>query len=114
MSDVLFLTHRVPYPPNRGDRIRSYHLLRYLAKRARVHLACLSDEPVPAETQQVLSQLCQRVTYAQLHPQLRWLHGARSLLSGRTVTEGLFQARQLRKTVTAWSGDTSFDATLEF
>ncbi|HAY80137.1 MAG TPA: sugar transferase [Planctomycetaceae bacterium] len=114
MSDVLFLTHRVPYPPNRGDRIRSYHLLRYLAKRARVHLACLSDEPVPAETQQVLSQLCHRITYAQLHPQLRWLHGARSLLSGRTVTEGLFQARQLRKTVTAWSGDTSFDATLVF
>ena len=28
---ILFLAHRVPYPPNRGDRIRSFHLLRFLA-----------------------------------------------------------------------------------
>jgi sugar transferase (PEP-CTERM/EpsH1 system associated) len=27
---VLFLTHRVPYAPNRGDRIRAYHVLQQL------------------------------------------------------------------------------------
>jgi sugar transferase (PEP-CTERM/EpsH1 system associated) len=29
---VLFLTHRVPYAPNRGDRIRAYHMLRYFRR----------------------------------------------------------------------------------
>ena len=41
---VLYLTHRVPYPPDKGDRIRNYHILTWLAARASVHLACLADE----------------------------------------------------------------------
>jgi hypothetical protein len=38
---VLFLTHRLPFAPNRGDRIRAYHLLRVLARVADVHLVSL-------------------------------------------------------------------------
>jgi sugar transferase (PEP-CTERM/EpsH1 system associated) len=38
---VLFLTHRLPYAPNRGDRIRAYHLLRALAREHEVHLVSL-------------------------------------------------------------------------
>lgn len=45
MSDILFLAHRVPYPPDRGDKIRSHHVLRYLAARARVHLCAFADDP---------------------------------------------------------------------
>ncbi len=41
---ILYITHRVPYPPDKGDRIRNYHILKWLAGRASVHLACLSDE----------------------------------------------------------------------
>ena len=42
--EVLYLAHRVPYPPDKGDRIRTFHLLRSLSRRAAVHLACLADE----------------------------------------------------------------------
>lgn len=45
MSDILFLAHRMPFPPDRGDKIRSYHILRHLAERARVHLVAFSDDP---------------------------------------------------------------------
>jgi sugar transferase (PEP-CTERM/EpsH1 system associated) len=38
---ILFLTHRLPYAPNRGDRIRAYHLLRLLASRHEVHVVSL-------------------------------------------------------------------------
>ncbi len=37
-ADILFLAHRLPYPPNRGDRIRSWHVLKALAKLAKVHV----------------------------------------------------------------------------
>jgi len=40
----LFLCHRLPYPPNKGDKIRSYALLRHLAARGPVHLACFVDD----------------------------------------------------------------------
>jgi glycosyltransferase involved in cell wall biosynthesis len=44
VSDLLFLAHRVPFPPDRGDKIRSFHILQYLAKRARVHLLAFADD----------------------------------------------------------------------
>ena len=34
--NVLYLTHRLPYQPNRGDRIRAYYMLRQMATFARV------------------------------------------------------------------------------
>lgn len=45
MSDILFLAHRIPYPPNKGDKIRSWHVLQYLMKHARVHVGCFLDDP---------------------------------------------------------------------
>lgn len=44
MADILFLAHRVPYPPDRGDKIRSWHILRALCKIANVHVAALCDD----------------------------------------------------------------------
>ncbi|HEY0114433.1 MAG TPA: TIGR03087 family PEP-CTERM/XrtA system glycosyltransferase [Allosphingosinicella sp.] len=44
MAEILFLAHRIPFPPDRGDKIRSWHVLRHLAERARVHLACFADD----------------------------------------------------------------------
>lgn len=41
--ELLFLAHRAPFPPDRGDKIRSYHILRYLMARTRVHLLAFGD-----------------------------------------------------------------------
>lgn len=45
MGEVLFLAHRVPFPPDRGDKIRGYHILQYLAQRRPVHLLAFADDP---------------------------------------------------------------------
>lgn len=44
MRDLLFLAHRIPYPPNKGDKIRAWNFLRHLAERRRVHLGCFVDD----------------------------------------------------------------------
>ncbi|OYZ37869.1 MAG: glycosyl transferase family 1, partial [Novosphingobium sp. 16-62-11] len=44
MSEVLFLAHRIPFPPDRGDKIRSCHVLRHIASLAPVHVACFADD----------------------------------------------------------------------
>lgn len=44
MRDVLFLAHRAPTAPDRGDRIRGFHLLRHLIPRARTHLVAFCDD----------------------------------------------------------------------
>jgi sugar transferase (PEP-CTERM/EpsH1 system associated) len=43
-GEILFLCHRIPFPPDRGDKIRSYHLLDALAKIAPVHVGCFADD----------------------------------------------------------------------
>ncbi len=44
MRDIMFLAHRVPYPPDRGDKIRAFHALKHLAQHARVHLVAFADD----------------------------------------------------------------------
>ncbi|MDQ2805158.1 MAG: TIGR03087 family PEP-CTERM/XrtA system glycosyltransferase [Pseudomonadota bacterium] len=42
MPPLLFLAHRIPYPPDRGEKIRAWHILRHLAQRYDVYLGCFS------------------------------------------------------------------------
>jgi polysaccharide biosynthesis protein PslH len=44
MGEILFLAHRIPFPPDRGDKIRSHNLLKRLAEIAPVHVATLADD----------------------------------------------------------------------
>jgi polysaccharide biosynthesis protein PslH len=111
---ILYLVHRVPYPPNRGDRIRSFHLLKSLAQRADVWLGFLTEDSPPRQTMETLDSLCQRVAAVQLGRRCRWGLAAWSLLSGRTATEGLFNSRQLRRTVRRWAEEVRFDAVVVF
>ncbi|HKT78064.1 MAG TPA: TIGR03087 family PEP-CTERM/XrtA system glycosyltransferase [Sphingobium sp.] len=43
-GEILFLCHRIPFPPDRGDKIRSYHLLKRLVEIAPVHVGCFADD----------------------------------------------------------------------
>jgi polysaccharide biosynthesis protein PslH len=109
---VLYLVHRLPYPPDKGDRIRAYHLLRHLSGRAAVHLACLADEPVSPEALAALRALCARVEVVRLAGWSRWPRGLWSLASGRTVSEGVFRSAALFDTVRTWALATPFSAAL--
>jgi sugar transferase (PEP-CTERM/EpsH1 system associated) len=48
MPEILFLAHRIPYPPDRGDKIRSWNVLKHLGTLGRVHLACFADDEADA------------------------------------------------------------------
>lgn len=113
-KQLLMLVHRVPYPPNRGDRIRSYHLLKHLALSFDVHLATLCDEPVSDETATALKGICRRVEIAPVMGWSRWARAAQSLAGGKSATEGLFHSPSLRSTVKNWAAETRFDAAFVF
>ena len=44
MGEILFIAHRLPFPPDRGDKIRSHHILKHLASLAPVHVATFADD----------------------------------------------------------------------
>ena len=109
---MLFLTHRVPYPPDKGDRIRSFHILRYLSERTTVHLATLADEPVPATTLAALQRFCPRVAVVPLGGAGRWGRALGALVLGRTITEGAFNVPAFRQVIRAWTRDTAYHSVL--
>lgn len=111
-AHVLHLAHRVPYPPDKGDRIRTYQLLRFVARRANVHLACLADEPVNEDTLAVLRSLCARVAVVPVGGVLRRMRALGSLALGRTATEGAFHSPALRAVLDEWARAIRFDALL--
>jgi sugar transferase (PEP-CTERM/EpsH1 system associated) len=77
MADILFLAHRVPYPPDRGDKIRSYHILKHLAASHRVHLGTFADDEADLEAvKQLLPML------GQVHVERRTRSNAASMLRG--------------------------------
>jgi len=61
VSNILFLSHRIPYPPDRGDKIRSWHLLHHLTLRHNVYLGCLFEDPADAVHLPGLRDICAEV-----------------------------------------------------
>jgi sugar transferase (PEP-CTERM/EpsH1 system associated) len=113
-KNILFLTHRAPYPPNRGDRIRSYHLLRHLAAQYRVYLGAVVDEPVSDKAIEVLRQLTVERALVPLEGRKRWAWAACSIAMGRSATEGLFRSRELCTHVRSWARAVEFHAVVAF
>ncbi len=70
MEQVLLLVHRIPYPPNKGDKIRSYHLLKHIAQRYRVHLGTFVDDPNDWQYVETVKRLCGETCIASLDPRL--------------------------------------------
>jgi len=109
---LLYLTHRLPYPPDKGDRIRNYHVLRQLSRVARVSLAALADEPVTQEQRSALESLCERVAIVPVSPRLRKISAALSAIRGRSLTEGAFHEPAFDAVLRDWGKETSWHAAL--
>ena len=99
MRDLLFLCHRIPYPPNKGDKIRAWHMLRYLARRYRVHLGCLADDPDDLQHLPMLRELCASVACPRIDPRRQRLRALTRLRPGRPLTLDYFHHAGLQEWV---------------
>jgi len=99
MSDILFLAHRIPYPPDKGDKIRAWHVLQHLASQHRVHLGTFIDTPEDICHVQKLKTICASVFWRPLSPHLATLRSFRCLLSGASLTQGYYRDSRFRAEV---------------
>jgi sugar transferase (PEP-CTERM/EpsH1 system associated) len=97
MGDVLFLAHRVPYPPDRGDKIRSFHMLRHLAGHRRVHLAAFADDPRDMNRPELAEFTVSRAIVRRRKSQA--LAGVQALASGRPLSLTAFDDAAMRRAV---------------
>lgn len=90
---ILFLCHRVPYPPDKGEKIRAFHMIRGLARRHKVHLLTLSDGAVPDLAP--LEALCERVEVFPLSRPAAYLRAALRALRPGPLTLSFFESPEL-------------------
>lgn len=101
MAEILFLVHRAPWPPDRGDRIRSWHMFEALAKLAPVHVAALADNEADAEAARAkMAPLCASLCI-EVRSASRPLALAQAVLRGEPVSNRLFRNAALARHVDA-------------
>jgi sugar transferase (PEP-CTERM/EpsH1 system associated) len=100
MEEILFLAHRVPWPPDRGDKIRSHHILNYLAQMAPVHVGAFADNDHDMGFGAAMG-----ASLVSSHVEIRnkptWLAGLEALAKGRPVSVASFASQSMAAWVRA-------------
>ena len=97
----MFLAHRIPYPPDKGDKIRSFHLLQHLARAYRVHLGAFIDDSRDWRHVEHVRKMCGETCFVPLHPTRAKLRSLAALATGEPLTLHYFRNARL----THWVGD---------
>jgi polysaccharide biosynthesis protein PslH len=96
---LLLLVHRAPFRPDKGDRIRSHHLLRHLAARYRVHLGAFVDDPEEWRRSGEIARFCASAELRPLSPRWAELRSLRGFLDGRPLTLPYFADARMSRWV---------------
>ena len=113
MNELIFLAHRIPFPPDRGDRIRSFHMLRHIAAKRPVHLLGFVDNEADRKAAKELMPML-----ASLHIEVRRKSklraGIEALALGEPVSITAFGSRRIMKTVDELLADRPIDTILAY
>ena len=95
MRELLFLTHRLPYPPNKGDKIRSWHMLQYLSRHFRVHLGCFIDDDDDWQHAKTVAALCASTRFIELRRGTARWRALQALLSRQAMSVQYYRDARL-------------------
>ena len=101
MRDLLFLCHRLPYPPDKGEKIRAWHMFAHLAKTYRMHLGCLIDTAEDWGHVPAVQAMCADMHAAPFDGRWQRVRALASLRPGRALTPGYFSNPGLQAWVNA-------------
>ena len=109
---ILLLTQVVPFPPDSGPKVKTHHVLRYLAARHRIHLVSFARSPQEEAAARSLLGLCTSVTTVPLGRSRARDAGylARSFASGRPFLIERDDSAAMREAIETVLRDHSFDA----
>ncbi|HED36991.1 MAG TPA: TIGR03087 family PEP-CTERM/XrtA system glycosyltransferase [Ignavibacteria bacterium] len=86
MEPLILLVHRLPYPPNKGDKIRSFNLLKYLSKYYSVYLGTFIDDPYDWKYVNELDKYCKHVYVRPLNKKRSTVKSLKGFISGEALS----------------------------
>lgn len=109
MKSLLFLVHRIPYPPNKGDKIRSFHFLKALAEKYDIYLGTFIDDPDDRQYIDALKPFCKKSFCVDLHPKLGKIKSLSGFLNGEALSLPYYRNQPLQ----AWVDKTIAENPIE-
>ena len=107
---ILFVCHRLPFPPNRGGKIRPFHMIQHLGGRHSVVVASLAHSEEELNDGLPLREHCKEVIAEILPSSRRWVQAGSALLSSVPSSVAYFWSRRLAERIKlAWK-ESAFDA----
>lgn len=99
-KSLLVLCHRIPFPADKGDKIRNYNFICQLSKDFTIALGCFIDDPFDEQYQSQLSQLVEHYRCKSMSPFTRLCNAMLALVQGKSVTEYFYRDRAMHQWVT--------------
>jgi sugar transferase (PEP-CTERM/EpsH1 system associated) len=93
-GEILFICHRIPFPPDRGDKIRSHNILQKLTRLAPVHVACFADDELDLAEEVELAAIARSYKLVRRELPLS-VAGLQALVQGKPVSLTAFYHRAL-------------------
>ncbi len=85
MREILFLAHRIPWPADRGDKIRSHHILKRLCEMAPVHVSTFADDERDMGFVGAMDGILAS-SHVEIRNKPQWQAGVDALLTGQPVS----------------------------
>jgi sugar transferase (PEP-CTERM/EpsH1 system associated) len=114
LANILYLVHRLPYPPNKGDKVRSYHLLKHLLQQHRVFLGTFVDDPDDEAHLPLLRRWCADVCAVPLQPRAAKVRSLTGLAHGEPLTLHYYDSPRLHDWVRSTRASQRIDAAVVF
>ena len=96
MKKLLYLVHRLPFPPNKGDKISSDNMLNYFSGRWRVHLGTFVDDPDDWQYVNLVREKCEDSCIVELPRRKRLTGSLFGLLTGKALSLSYYDNAQLQ------------------
>lgn len=109
---ILFVSHRLPFPPDKGDKIRAHHFIRCLAKRHEVDVACLADDEKDQtpERRNALKGIARRIAVVPKSRGESYFTALAALPTATAASLPFFHSRRLKKILDRWTRSERYDA----
>jgi len=107
--NILFLSQRVPFPPNKGDKLRSFNEIKFLSRNNNISLVCLTDNPDDLKPGQGLQSCCASVDVIYLPKLKSKAQSASALFSSHPLTLSYFYSNDLQEVVDGKLRNEQFD-----
>jgi len=98
-SKLLYLVHRIPYPPNKGDKIRSFHWLKGLSESYDIYLGAFVDDENDWQYVDQLNVYCAGVHIEKLTPKTAKIKSLKGLLTGEPLTIPYYANQSMQRWV---------------